>query len=78
MHITATNIAFKNCLSVLFPSNFTAREEHLIPVMGGLQSWSGHGDGEEKKSYINWNQTLVIQPVAQLLYWLSYPSSLQK
>jgi hypothetical protein len=78
MHVTAANIVFKNFVSVLFPRNFTAREEHLIPIMGGPQNWSEHGGGEEKNSYINWNQTLVIQPVAQLLYRLSYPSSLQK
>jgi hypothetical protein len=78
MHITATNIVLKNVVSVLFPSNFTAREEHLIPIMGGPQNWSGHGGGEEKNSYIDWSQTLVIQPVAQVLYRLSHPSSLQK
>jgi len=59
----------------LFPSNFTAGEEHLTPIVGGPQNWSGNGGGEEKNSYINWNQTLVIHTAAQFLYQLSYPSS---
>jgi hypothetical protein len=60
MHVTATNIVLKHSVSVLLPSNCTAGEEHLIPTMGGPQNWSGHGGGEDKNSYINWNQTLVI------------------
>ena len=32
MHVTASNIVLKKSVSVLFPSNFTAGEEHLILI----------------------------------------------
>jgi hypothetical protein len=38
MHVIATSIVFKNSVSVLFLSNFTAGEEHLTPIMGGPQN----------------------------------------
>jgi len=41
MHVTATNIVFKNVISVLFPSNFTAVGEHLIPIRQKAE-WAPH------------------------------------
>jgi len=45
--------------------------------LGGLQIQSGHS-GKEKKNIFpdpSRNLTLVVQPIVQSLYWLSYPSS---